>query len=1307
MDSSQRVGFGAATLKSPGAVRRLIATMWATPWTMILALVSTVAITIFEVAIPMLTASAVDTATGALDGDIATVIYTLVAVALARYVFQFCRRYTAGRLSNKLSANLRVRALDSLQALDGKGQDQLRTGQIVSRSISDLNLTQGMVAMMPLILGQILKFFVVLGVIVWISPQLSLIALAVIPLLVWLTVKSRKVLFAATWSSQQAVAELATHVEETVTGVRVVKAFAQEDRETAKLNALSREVYALMMRQAGLQARYQPLAQLIPGLALIAGIGLGGYLAIGGQITVGIFFAFTSYITTVTMVTAMVAGMIVQIQLGLASAQRVFEVIDYTPHRADPISPALAPVASGGMGMDISGVDFTVTSPSGDQHQVLNNLSLSVAPGETVALVGPPGSGKSMLVALLTGFYDADRGALSLVGDSSFVDITAMSRADLRREVSAVFDDPFLYSASIRDNITMGTSATDAEVEEAARAAQAHEFIMDLPNGYEEVIGERGLTLSGGQRQRIAIARALFAKPKVLILDDATSAIDATTERGIYRYLREELSDVTIIAIAHRESTLELAHRVVLIDSGHVADHGTLEHMRGNPEFVRLMDMRAREGAHGTASSDEAPVVLDQAGAEPAMSELWPDSHEAPSDDARLGTNKALARTPATTGGGGRAGGGRGGHGAGMAAAAATPADEELLARVDALPPATATPPTSGEEFRQQLDHVNARSLFGHVKWLILYVVGLYVISVLTGLALPTLVRIAIDQGVTPGNVSVLWQVVAAGLAITLVSWATTVATTWLTMLTGERLLYQLRIRSYAHLQRLSMDYYERTMSGTIMTRMTTDIDALSNFLRTGMADTVAAVSTLVGILVLLGITSPRLALIALAAVPLIVIATFFFRRISSRLYTKAREEVSAVNAMFHESIAGLATSQMHGMQEQRLTQFAQKTDQFTRTRIKAQTAVAVYFPGINALSELTSAAVLAVGATMVANGELQAGVLVAFLLYLGRLFGPIQQLSQVFDSYQQAQVGFRRITDLLRTRPSVLDLYTETGSFNHQFGGDHHNVTPAVPLRELGPLTQAAHLTETAATEDIHFVDVTFAYGEDSEPVLENFNLTIKSGTTVAVVGTTGAGKSTIVKLIERFYDPTSGEVRAGNVNIASMPLQQWRSHVGFVPQEPYLFSGTVAENIAYGAGSSASRDDITDAARRVGALSAIASIPGGFTAHVGERGKGLSSGQRQLVALARAELSQPSIMLLDEATATVDPATEKAILAASENVMRGRTSIVVAHRLATAARADRILVIDGGKVVEDGTHEQLLTFGGNYAAMWGEKKE
>nr|WP_123935926.1 ABC transporter ATP-binding protein [Corynebacterium gerontici] len=1227
------------------------------PKTLGFAIIATVLVTAFDVTIPLITGSAVDAATGAVDADVRRVVCFLVFVALGRYCFQFSRRFIAGLLSNTFQHQLRVSILDTLQRLDGARQDELRTGQVVSRSISDLNLVQAMVAMLPLVAGHMLKVLVILGIIAWISPLLLLIALAVIPVLVWLSLRSRRTLFAATWSAQQEVANLATHIEETVTGIRVVKAFAQEQRELEKLESISTRVYSQQLRAAKLTARFKPLVQQLPSVALVIGIGVGGFLAMRGSITIGTFLAFSAYLTSLTAVVSMLAGMMVQIQLGFSSLDRVFDILALKPKYPDPQHPK--PLPRGPLGIRVHAVDFSL----GD-NAILRDFSLDVPAGHTRVIVGPAGSGKSIAVQLLSAFYSPDHGSIELVGDER-ARFDELRRADIRSAVTCVFDEPFLYSASVRHNITMGREVSEAQLRRAVRIAQAEDFITALPNGFDQVIGERGLTLSGGQRQRIAIARALLEQPRILILDDATSAIDASTERAIFNALGAELQDVTIIAIAHRHSTLTLADEVTLMDEGKVVATGPETEMRRNAQFAHLMDVACQAPV-----SEENPLPFDH-GEEPSHEQLWPEVQQR---DARLQISRAATRAASQQAGANpAAAGGRGGRGHGSAMAS-MPATPELLARVDALPPARDLPAHPGASLYQPMQKVSVHSLFASVRWLVLFVIGLYVVGVAAGLAIPTLVRTAIDQGVRTGNGGVLWEVTFIGLAVVLIAWLADVATTILTAKTGERLLFELRIRSYAHLQRLSMNYFETTMSGTIMTRMTTDIEALNAFLQSGLAASVVALSTIVGILVLLGITSPTLAMIALLGVPIIAVATVVFRRISSRLYTLAREQISQVNATFQESMAGLRTAQLHRIEQQTLDNFSGQADAYRRTRIKTQMAVALYFPGINALSEIAQAAVLFVGAGMVANGNLPAGVLVAFLLYLDRLYQPIQHLSQVFDAYQQAQVGLRRISALLATPIKVPD--------NGMLDAD------------------GAH------TQPLRLRDVSFRYSEDGPVVSEHLNLEIAPGSTLAVVGPTGAGKSTLVKLIERFYDPSAGAVCAGETDIRQFQLQPWRQGIGFVPQEAHLFASTIGENIAYGK-PGASEAEISDAARRVGALSAIAAIPGGFRASVGERGRGLSSGQRQLIALARAEMCKPNMLLLDEATATLDPASEATILCAAERVTQQRTSVIVAHRLATAQKADRIIVMQDGTIVEDGNHEELLSFGGIYAGMWGDQTQ
>ncbi|MDU7286594.1 MAG: ABC transporter ATP-binding protein [Corynebacterium kroppenstedtii] len=1256
------------------------------------AMAATLAITIAEILIPLVTARAVDTATEQARPTalwswitsstgwtpLTAVIVVMVVIALLRYAFQFSRRYLAGQMSQWAQHELRIRVLGSLVRLGGKDQDNIRTGQVVSRSISDLNMVQGLLAMFPLAAGSVVKFAIILVVMFTLSWQMSLAAVIVTPILVIVGLWSKRSIFASTWTAQQQAANVATHVEQTVTGVRVVKGFAQEEREITTLDKLGRTLYALQMRAAHQQAKFLPTLAELPNLALVANVAIGGWLALNGHITIGIFLAFSTYLTTLTGICRMLSNMAISMQMALSSVSRVFDVVDLEAD-SDPACPSRIP--DGPLGISFDNVSFSqpqtdvdtptdidsepsdsnlanssdASKPAGER--ILNHFSLDIAPGETTVLVGPPGAGKSMLVQLAEGFYPASEGSIRLTtsgrpspahdgthegtgvdGDDSdvgagvgtyespvgrsgsdheSVDITDIRKCDLRHAVSAVFDEPFLYSRSVRENIALANPrATDEDIISAAKDASAHDFIMELEDGYDTVAGERGLTLSGGQRQRIALARALVSGARVLILDDATSAIDATTEAAIIAALKARKGSITLLLIAHRHSTLALADHITLVEAGTVTAYGTLDELQGSsPHFSELMALPCHDA--------DASVVPFDDGDEPDLATLWPTDQDMDEPGAAATAGDDLSASGAALAGSGLGAGlGQGSSAAGM------PATPKVLAMVERLSPATEQPKIDAESFRNDSTPFSLRGLLGTVKWLLIAIIATLCVLVTADVVFPTLVRHAIDAGVGNKDTGALVTATVLGLIIVVAAWIASTINTILTSRAGERLLYGLRLRSFAHVQRLGFDYFETTQSGRIMTRMTTDIDSLSKFLQEGLAQAIVSGATLIGVSIMLLVTAPRLALVALTSLPIVIVATVIFRRISSRLYSEARGQISTVNADFQELVNGIRTSQVYNQQD--------------------------------------SDAVVGVGAVMVLNGTVTAGVLVAFMIYMNLLFAPIQQLSQVFDMYQQAEVGLRRISDLLSQSTSVPDSGHET------------------------------HVPEGPLSLD----DVTFAYSNGVD-VLHEMSETIDEGSTVAVVGATGAGKSTIVKLLARFYDPTAGAVRAVDTDIRGITLAAWRGSLGFVPQESHLFAGTIASNIAYGK-PEATPNEVIHAARCIGALRAIAAIPGGFLAPVGEDGRGLSSGQRQLIALARAELVKPQLMLLDEATSTLDPATEKTILSASTRLMSNRTSVIVAHRLATAAQADRILVMDGGRIVETGNHDELLARQGIYADLW-----
>ncbi|MBV9310542.1 MAG: ABC transporter ATP-binding protein, partial [Solirubrobacterales bacterium] len=487
----------------------------------------------------------------------------------------------------------------------------------------------------------------------------------------------------------------------------------------------------------------------------------------------------------------------------------------------------------------------------------------------------------------------------------------------------------------------------------------------------------------------------------------------------------------------------------------------------------------------------------------------------------------------------------------------------------------------------------------------------------------------------------------------------------------GQRALQDLRVRLFTHLQRLSLGFYSRNRTGVIISRITNDVEALDQLVEDGMATLIQSGLTLIGVIVILFVLDPHLALLTFLALPVLAVGAFAFRIASADAYRLTREKIAAITGYLQETLSGIRVVRAFGQEQAHIQRFRELNDENRAANMTTVKLNAAYFPAVEFLSALVTVEILIIGGIEAINGHTSTGVVFAFIAALNNFFDPIQQLSQLYTTYQSGMAALDKIFELLDEQPELVD------------------APDATPLETI--------------KGELRFEDVSFRYGDDEDAVwaLRDVDLAVPPGQTLALVGETGAGKSTFAKLVARFYDPTSGRVLVDGRDLRSVTARSLRSQMGIVPQEGFLFSGTVRENIAF-ARPGATDEEVAAAARAVGAEGFITALERGYDTEVGERGAQLSAGQRQLLAFARALVADPRILVLDEATSNVDVHTESLIEQGLRRLVAGRTAIVIAHRLSTIRHAGRIVVLEHGGVVEQGTHDELLEQRGHYWRLY-----
>lgn len=1121
----------------------------------------------------------------------------IALVMIARGWVEQWRNMVAHETAAKVQVSLRRKVYDKLASLGPAYVGRERSGAItlaLTDAVDRLEVYFGQY--LPQLAVSLLAPLLIFAFVAWIDLPVALVMLvfallAVFAPALWHSSNER-----SARRRQEAYSSFAAEFLDSLQGLATLKAFGQSKARGDTLEVKAREVFrsTMWVLSGNVLARGITDSSIACGAA--AALGLGAWRVTEGQLELTSLLVIMMLGVEVFRPMRELRNVLHEGMVGLSAAKGIYRVLDGKPDVEDAVASGTAPLEA-----SIAFEDVGFHYP-GAPRTVHDGLSFAVKPGERIGLVGPSGCGKSSVVRLLLRFFDPTEGRILLGGKS----LDALSFEQIRSMISVVNQDTFLFHGTVEENIRMGRPEADhASVVSAAQAANIHDFIEGLPEGYQTVIGERGIKLSGGQRQRMAIARALLRDTPILILDEALSAVDAENEAVIQDALNRLMKGRTTLVLAHRLSSVIDCDRILVLNDGNVAEEGPHSVlMKAGGLYAGLMAEQAREAE----AADAAEPVVRDAAAKPAVESLA----DVPGGAMQAPTEGIIKAEGLTW----------------------TQVVTELMKVIM---------PWKGK--------LVLTFLFGVLR--VLGFIGVGVLSAFVVLALKN------GTDFTP----YLWGLAVVAPLSGVLHWLES----WLAHDMAFRLLAEMRIDTFRKLDALAPAYLVRRRTGDLMTLVTHDIELVEYFFAHTVAPAFVAILVPAGVLVWLGMENPVLAFTLLPFLVAVGLSPFLMRGRVDTLGSEAREASGELGAFAVDSVQGLGE----------IVAFQQETSRGDKLDALGQRHIDLRLPFfreltaqqslLEALTGLGGLAVVVTGAWLTASGVIQVAVLPLLTILAMAAFLPVSEI---------AQIG-RQLADTLGSTRRVYALNNEPVPVTDGPGGPDQS----------GPVS-------------ITLEDVDFRYPGQSRRAIRDFSLTIPAGKTVALVGTSGAGKTTLAQMLMRFWDPDSGRVLMDGADLKDYKLDDLRGRIALVAQDTYLFNDTLRANIML-ARPDASEADLEAAVRHASLGDLVEMLPDGLDTKVGERGTSLSGGQRQRVAIARAFLKDAPVLILDEATSHLDAVNERAVREALDRLQSDRTTIVIAHRLSTIRSADMIAVLSEGTLVETGSHDELVAKGGLYAQL------